>query len=149
MAYNTDRTQYIAGLRELADLLDKHDDLPVPTHGDIHWLLFSMGSADTEHLAKQKATAATIVRRLGGAQKDAEKGDLFDFTRTLGGEHGLELQVTVDRDAVCERVVVATHEVTETIPDPTVSVPLVEVTKTVEEVEWRCLPLLAGAEVQS
>lgn len=54
------------------------------------------------------------------------------------------------RDAVCERVVTGTREVTEEVPDPDAlaSVPKVTVTKTVEDVEWVCKPLLDAA-VQS
>ena len=148
MSYDTDRIQYIAGLRELADRLDKHDDLPIPTHGDINWLLFSLGTKGDAVLAAEKVRAAQVVRRLGGADKDARDSDdqLFRFTRYLGGDRGLKLQVVVDRPAVCERVVTAVHEVTKKVPDP--SAPLVEITETVEDVEWRCLPLLADAEVQ-
>lgn len=136
----TDRTQYIAGLRELADLLDKNDDLPVPSHGEIQWLYFS---ARYDH-DEQKTTAATIVRRITGAFAKEITDELFRYKTHLGGPEGLELEVIVHRDAVCERVVTGTEEITRRVPDPELmaKVPEVELTETVETVEWRCLPLL-------
>jgi hypothetical protein len=46
---------------------------------------------------------------------------------------------------VCERVVTGTRLETKEVPDPEAlkAVPLVTVTETVEDVEWRCMPLLA------
>ncbi|HET6291734.1 MAG TPA: hypothetical protein VFG33_00115, partial [Kribbella sp.] len=57
----------------------------------------------------------------------------------------IEVHVGAYRDQVCERVVTGTREVTKTVPDPSVVVPDVEVTETVEDVEWICGPLLAKA----
>lgn len=142
----TDRTQYIAGLRELADLLERHDDLPLPDTGTgkynaIDWHLF--GGDNQGDLEAQKDLARRIVRVLPGRAEKWETGDLF---RLHGHVSGLAWQVIVEREAVCERVV-TTREVTEMVPDPSVSVPLVEVTKTVEDVAWDCGSLLADPAV--
>ncbi len=56
------------------------------------------------------------------------------------------MKVVANREEVCERVVVGARQVTETIPDPSVTVPTVEITKTVEDVEWRCTSILAGQD---
>lgn len=135
----SDRTEYVAGLRILADLLERHDDLPLPTHGDVSWLLFGTKG--------ERDTAAQIVRRMPGIWTKVPYGDegketLFGF---IAEQRGVSLKVVVYRDAVCERIVTGTERVTETIPDPAVQVPLVEVTREVETVEWRCSPLLAEA----
>lgn len=134
-----DRAWYVAGLRQLADLLERHEDLPLPTHGGISWLLF--GTDD------ERQVAAQVIRGIGGEwakQTYAGKGPetLLAFQRSLAG---LRLDVTVHRAAVCERVVVGTHTVTKQVPDPAVAVPMVEVTEEIEQVEWRCSPLLADA----
>jgi len=55
------------------------------------------------------------------------------------------LHIYIDRAQVCERIVTGTREVTKEVPDPEAlaAVPKVTKTETVEDVEWRCLPLLA------
>jgi hypothetical protein len=40
--------------------------------------------------------------------------------------------------------VTGTYEVTEEVPDPDADVPMVTVTRTVENVEWDCHPVLAA-----
>jgi hypothetical protein len=49
---------------------------------------------------------------------------------------------------VCERVVVATREVEMEEPDPVAVAALPKVTRTVtvEDVEWKCAPLLTSAD---
>lgn len=143
------RVEYIAGLRALADLLETKPDLPLPDTHEVYWHLFSGHTTALEHidLPAQKAEAARIVRLLGGTVDKWETGDLYRFRRHL---HGWAAEVVVDRPAVCERVVVSAEVVTKQVPDP--NAPLVEVRETVEQVEWRCKPLLAedeAAEVQA
>ncbi len=55
------------------------------------------------------------------------------------------MNLSAFRDDVCERIVTGTHQVTETGKDPEAlaAVPEIEVTKTVEDVEWRCGSILA------
>lgn len=56
----------------------------------------------------------------------------------------MSVNIITDREAVCRRVVTGTREVTKTVPAP--GADTVEVTETVEDVEWVCdEPLLAGA----
>jgi hypothetical protein len=128
----------------VAEFLDTlGPDVPVPTHiepgygkrGQVSWLLFS----DTD-LDRQRAIAAAVVRGVGG-KWDKRPGELFAFKHVLPS--GLELDVTVSRPAVCERVVTGTREVVKTVPAP--DAPMVEVTEVVEDVEWVCEPLLAEA----
>jgi hypothetical protein len=134
----TDRAGYIAGLRALADVLERHADLPLPSYGTAEYspiYLAFFGAYAREELA---AAARVMPCRL---DKDAtEKWFNLD-----GWLHGLRIQLTAVRDAVCERVVLGTETVVTTVPDPAVEVPLVEVTEQREIVEWRCGPLLAEA----
>jgi hypothetical protein len=130
-----------AALREAADLLDQHPELPAP-----YITTLSVGRArlawyialDTKDLIAQKATAALIVKTLGGKWDKGERENDFDFCQRRGL---LNLHIQVDRPAVCERVVVGTETVT--VPGKPA-----EPERTVEreKVEWRCQPLLADAE---
>jgi hypothetical protein len=138
----TDRAEYIAGLRQLADLLEQNPDaLPLPYEGRSGAITFHFLSGE-DPKAEMAAAARAIPTRL-----DKSGGDsYFDLTGSL---HGLKIELTAFRDAVCERVVTGTETVTEQVRDPEAaeqalaSVPLVEVTRTIEHVEWRCTPLLA------
>lgn len=128
------RARLVRGLRAFARILEEDLDLPLPTHYTIQWLIFA--NHDYE---EQKATAAEIVKKVGGKWDKSGMDTLFNFTSHV---HGLPLEITVDRPAVCQRVVTGTREVEVEVPDPSVTVPTVTVTKTVEEFEWKCEPLL-------
>jgi len=141
-------TTYTAGLRAVADLIDAHPGLPEP-----YTSVYSSGNIDVQwylqiknpDLAWQKTTAAKIVSDIGGKwnKRDLVEGRL-DFEQTL--DSGVHLTLTVTRDAVCERAVVGTHEVT--VP-ATPAIPKQaarpERTATVEDVKWICSSLLAGS----
>lgn len=130
----TTRDGYIAGLRTLADLLDQNPDLPLPYNGSSSALLWIIGGSD------QRATLSAVARAIPGVKTKGVRGDYFDV---CGQIEGLRVQVIADRDQVCERVVVGTETVTREVPDP--DVPMVTVTEIVEQVEWRCRPLLSPA----
>jgi hypothetical protein len=131
----TARDEYIAGLRQFADLLERDQTIPLPDNRDVAWFYFG---SRIEHDA-QKAAAVNLARRLPGVQKKVVTGDLFRLAGTIAG---LKTEIIVDRPAVCERVVTGTETVTRQVPDPSVHVPTVEVTEVVEQVEWVCSPLL-------
>lgn len=134
------RAEYTKGLRALADLLDANPDLKLPYEGSTGELLVILTSEDD-----QKAALAAWARALPGEKRKDVRGATFDL---YGSLHGLRLQVIASRDQVCRKVVTGTREVTKTIPDPSVEVPTVEVTETVETVEWVCEPIL-GERVAS
>ncbi len=134
------RGAYISGLRKVADLLEQHDELPLPSAGDIFPMTFTFLSGG-DRKAALAAAARLIPSQLHKKVRDGDYGSYFDLEGRLDG---LMIQLTAFRDDVCERVVTGTREVTKQVPDPAVDVPLVEVTETVEEVEWVCGPLLAG-----
>lgn len=133
-------SEITAALREAADLLEQHPELPAPYINGSDWGLsldWQMMVKHGNNLSAQKATAAQVVQAIGGDWQKVELGDTFHFRQT----HGLlRLDVYVDRPAVCERVVTGTE---------TVTIPAVEAQpERVEErevVEWRCQPLLAEA----
>jgi len=131
-------------LRVLADLIEAHPDLPLP-----YVTAYSSGQTEAAwylhildlqgDLPEQKAVAARIVSTLGGKWAKHEDGDCFRFTQRRWD--GLVLQVTVNRAAVCERVVTGTHEVTMPATDARPAEP--ERVETVEDVTWVCSSLLA------
>jgi hypothetical protein len=138
-----DHTTLVAALREAADLLEQHPDLPQPyitssSNGtaSLSWYLHG----DNLGLSGQKDAAALIVSTIDGEWLKGSgdwEGPLGTFSQRRGL---LRLTVTVTRDAVCERVVVGTE--TRTIPAVEAQP---ERTETVEKVEWRCQPLLADS----
>lgn len=126
---------HAAALRQVAELLVEHPDLPRPyvtmfsdaRHAEVHWYLHINDRGDLE---TQKKAAQKIIRDLGGTwDKDPRDDGMF-----LHREHGLlKLEVAVKREAVCERIVTGTE---------TVTVPAVEAQperiETREVVEWVC-----------
>lgn len=91
--------------------------------------------------ATSPADLAAIARAglaNGATVEKSAESDIYALQISWGDVTALAL---AQRGEVCERVVTGTETVTRTVPDPTA--PLVEVTETVEHVEWVCRPLLA------
>lgn len=134
---------YAAGLRALADLIEQNPDL----HVDLRF------AADTvlvpvSHANDPRARMVGWVRAAKAAGMPIRKS----YGQTWGEVHitpapGLTVQVYAAREAVCDRIVVGTREITRELPDPEAlaAVPTITVTETVEDVRWECLPLLADA----
>jgi hypothetical protein len=133
---DTTRAGYVAGLRMLADILEADATLPLPVHGrglPISWSFWGDDTAKTE--------MARVARALPGPKTKDYRDTYFYLSVQLSG---LNVQLTAMRAAVCERVVTGVREVTVTEPDP--NAPTVTRVDTVEDVEWRCSPLLADLE---
>ena len=140
------RAAHIKGLRALADKLEAHPEVPLPFDGRLNAVAFHFLAGDDP-----AAALAAAARALGGRWKKTTRdygemggGAYLDLTGTL---HGLKIMLTAARDAVCERVVTGSREVTERVPDPALlaAVPVIEVTKTVDTVSWVCSPVMAAA----
>jgi hypothetical protein len=136
----SDTSTTSTALRQVADLLDAHPDLPQPTvtvypsgRASLDWVLSVWVSSD---LAEQRAAATSIVRAFDGHwDKTAGGSDAFYLKQTR--DDGIRLCIIVERSAVCERVVTGTE--TRTVPAKPAEP---ERTETVETVEWVCGPLL-------
>jgi hypothetical protein len=139
------RAGYIAGLRALADVLEKHDEVPLPASGRALSINFWTGNPRTAMADAARAFPVTWRKHAWEAQSGSAYFELH------GALHGLSLELCAYRDAVCERVVTGTETVTETVKDPEAlaAVPEIEVTCEVETVEWRCGSLLAPAQPES
>jgi len=135
-------TTFTDKLRAVADLLDQHPDLPEPyvrvsssPSALVAWWLTVEGRND----ADQKATAASIIRSLGGDWAKQDRDEDLNFRQERSG---IEMLIQVRREAVCERVVTGTE---------TVTIPAVEARperiETRETYEWRCGSLLDDAPI--
>lgn len=127
------------GLRALANFLDANPDLP-----GIRWAFHGVNvfPRDRDGVA---AWARAAMRSTGKARKHQHgqwAGLDVDFSPAVS------IAVRIERDEVCQRVVVATREETKEVPDPTLlaAVPTVTVTEVVEDVEWRCMPILSDLD---
>lgn len=131
------RAEYIAGLRALADLLEQNEILPLPYEGT---------SSELTFFTYEREQAQAFARLLPGkVDKEVTDSNSFGF-ELHGAIHGLRVLVYADREKVCRRVVkgvrteVRTEDITQVIGQRSVPVE-------VEDVEWVCEPLLAGAVV--
>ena len=119
------RAAYTAGLRQLADILDAHPEVPLPYEGTGK----SLGKRISFYYLGDKDPRAALAAARRAFGVPMEKNDSIDSSFSLTGSlAGLHFALTAEREAVCERVVVGTREVE------------------VEDVEWRCTPLLAADE---
>jgi hypothetical protein len=132
----TGAAEYAAALRALADIVEATPE--VHRYNDF-FVWYGESREDLAALARAALAAGATVA------KDVE-ADSYNLELRLGP---LKLMALANRSAVCERVVLGTDEVTEMVPDPEYvapelpAAPLVQVTRTVDRVEWRCTPLLA------
>lgn len=108
------------------------------------------GSADRADLAQwirfMVSRGAKITKEWpeSGSEWEAVRVEArFPKTEVLG-RGGEVLIALISRSKVCERVVIGEREVTEQVPDPELvkDVPMKTVTRVVEDIEWRCSPML-------
>lgn len=135
----TVRDQHCDGLQALVDLLRAHPELESP------FTALAI-NAPVDHCDDAKAQLAGWARatsHLKPAKSYEKHGDWASLTIRFGP--GVEVFVYASREKVCERVVTGVETVTKTVKDPEAlaAVPEIEVTETVETIEWRCEPLLA------
>jgi hypothetical protein len=137
------RASYIDGLRAFADILEDRPEVPLPYDGNDSEMAINhfLCAADP------RAELAAAARAFPCSWRKEARDEYFDLHGEL---HGLKLRLTAFRDAVCERVVTGTREVTEEVSDPEAlaAVPKVAVTKVIEDVSWICAPLMAPAETR-
>jgi hypothetical protein len=122
-----------AGLRDLADWIEAHPELAV----DLRPIQIKAFPPDEPESVRTWAVA------MGKAEKEYVD-TLFSLNAFFGP---VKLSAIYWRDRVCQRVVTGTRHVVETVRDPEAleAVPLVEVEREEEIVEWICEPILAEA----
>ncbi len=128
------------GLRAAAALVEELPELALSLQYSVRPLHIPVMHRDNPVHLLAAAARASLAR---GGTVSKSYDDKYGNVDVAFGP--VQLQVYVNREQVCERVVTGVTKVTETVPDPALlaEVPLVEVTKEVEQVEWRCRPLLA------
>lgn len=133
------REEQLSNIVDFAAWLEAHPEVPIPADltGAGYVLIHARHSEDP------RAAVAAVARALPGKVDKSTYSGLFQVE---GRVCGITVKAIAERDLVCERVVTGTREVKKTIPDPMVTVPVIEVVETVEDVEWRCGPLLAAVE---
>ncbi|MEV6879145.1 hypothetical protein [Amycolatopsis sp. NPDC051128] len=130
-----------AGILRLADMVEANPELPA------EYLKPSKKITVTAWYASSPAQLAAIARAgmAHGAKvdKDIVGEDIYRLRLSWGW---FTAEALAQRGEVCERVVTGIETVTKTVRDPAAlaAVPTVEVTETVENVEWVCRPLLAA-----
>ena len=131
------RDEYTAGLRELADILDAHPDVPLPFSGrageDFPLRIYLFGLS--------KEDVVTAVRAFPGPKTKEFSGDYARMGVTL---HGLSIVLMPHRETVCTKRVVGTRTVV-TPAAPARSATPAHIVKE-DIVEWDCHPFLAEAE---
>jgi hypothetical protein len=130
-----------AGLRRLADMIEANPEIAA----DLRYALYGMVAPLVGAEQRERTAAIARAATRAGAKVDKEvKNDYDQFTLavTFGP---VRIRFLADRDEVCRRIVTGIREVTKEVPDPEAlaAVPTVTVTETVEDVEWKCTPLLA------
>lgn len=140
----TDEQRFAAdmadGLRNLADAVDAHPELAAS-------LRYNVSDGNLSVYPKDRGQLVTLVRVLKSAGAAITKEASDQHFRTYCNFGPVRVRLVAAREEVCERVVIGTKEVTTQVPDPAklAEVPLVDMTETVETVEWVCHPLLADA----
>lgn len=130
------RQEIICGVRQLLDALEENPEIPLPYNlTAITFHLWSW-STDGEIVDAMKA----LRRKLPPHKWEKEYGSYFSLKGKAGGEHGLPITISVEREAVCKKVVVGTRETYADVPDPELvkAVPLVRVKTEIEDIEWVC-----------
>jgi hypothetical protein len=92
------------------------------------------------HAPSPDQMAAIARAALAHGAKIEKDASAEIYTLTVSW-NGFAAKAIAARESVCERIVTGTETVKRTVPDPAAA--LVEVTETVEHVEWVCRPLLA------
>ncbi len=135
----TTAAEYAAGLRQLADLIEAHPELPEPYYLRHHFHVWSLTDAD------EVRRVGFAALRAGAEVVKDYSDDLMSLDIRLRG--GIVAQGLVWRSKVCERVLVGTD--TELVEEPDPEAPLVtipdprvtrQIEKRIDRYEWRCGP---------
>lgn len=119
-----------ADLRVMAGILEDSglDVHPVGSE------FISVGNGRFSFLCDTAEELVGVRQRLGTLGDTTWDKYATDNSFGFQGEiRGINITMWADRGAVCEAI---EEEVTELVPDPTVEVPLVEVTRT--KITWKC-----------
>src|SRR4051794_14405056 len=111
----TDRAAYISGARKFLDLLEAHEEIPLPYYGTCHAAVAINFLSAT---GRNREALAAAARAFPGPLEKATTGDTYFDLR--GKIDGFYFELSAFRDEVCERVVTGVQTITRTVPDPNV-----------------------------
>lgn len=133
------RAAYVAGLRQLADALDAHPEIPLPWYGaeSRSPVIIGFHGAD-EDVRKRMAAAVRAMPSCWSKDPDEK------WLNLNGQLAGLHVQLYASRDAVCTRRVVGTEE--REVEEEVRPAETRKVRKQVDVVEWDCGPILNGGK---
>jgi hypothetical protein len=139
-AGQTLRNEYVASLRQLADILEENPKLKLPDLGQYDWSPIYFW--DHEGADSAKASAARFSRVIPGkVEKDVAHGSFY-----LNGRVGsLYVRMCLARESICQKIVVGKETVTtrqlrEELPSDAYH----DVTEERDIVEWVCPDSLLG-----
>jgi len=132
------------GLVNLANMIRKNPQL-----ADEMRITFDRMMVPVSTAADPTAMMAAFVRARHDGHATVSKTETTDSHAMvmLHLSDSVALQVYAQRDLVCERIVVGTEQVTETVPDPEALAKVPTITQTVDReiVEWSCPSILAAS----
>ena len=133
-----DRDAYIAGMRQLMDILEANPGLPLPFEGRSSAMTFHFLNAEDPRAAMAAAARTLPCKWDKRVWSGSEDRNYFDLSGQIAGAR---VKLSAFRDAVCTRVVTGTEEreIEETVTPAVIR----KVVKPVEVVEWQCGSLLA------
>jgi hypothetical protein len=137
---NDTRKEWVDGLHAVADYVEAHPGLPLPSAFGARFYLFAGHEADEGETPL--AFLTRCARELRRTDKDVDP-NYFSLSRRFGPHAIVALAA---RDAVCERVVVGTEPVEVQVPPEGVA--MVTVTEQRDVVEWRCPESLLAAAAE-
>ena len=135
--------EIVSGLRCLAVMIEANPDL---AHDVAYTLGRSILAIPLEDEHARLARWARAGKASGAVVAKDASGEQFEVNVTFGP---VRVRVIAPREQVCERIVIGTDKVTKKVKDPAAlaAVPEIEVTEEVEQIEWKCRPLLASEQV--
>jgi hypothetical protein len=134
--------QLATGLRNLATFIEQNPDLADGFQHSLQTFALNVHLGDT---ADKPGRLAEYARAAARHRIPVTKKVTDQWHNLILDFDGIRAKVLAYRNEVCERVVTGVETVTKTVPDPEAlaAVPTIEVTEQVEQIEWRCRPLLA------
>jgi hypothetical protein len=134
------RAEYIASLRQLANILEENPKLKLPDLGQYDWSPIYFW--DHEGSDSAKASAARFSRAIPGkVEKDIAHGSFY-----LNGRVGsLYVRMCLAREAICQKIVVGKETVTtRQLKEDLPSEAYHDVIEERDIVEWVCPDSLLG-----
>lgn len=126
----------ISGLRELASFVESNSDIDFPAFMELNTLTPITLNVYSWYADDKKTFIADLVRRLGASEKIFQDS-FISVDRAFGP--CVKLSLSMERDLVCERVVVGKKEI-PAVDELTVPA---RPAHTEDIVEWKCGSILS------